>query len=61
MHVYAHVNTCDHGALGTGGMERAVHAATGMAGHTVAGGGRGQGGKCVCAVSMCEHVHVTRC
>lgn len=38
MHVCAHVNMCDHGAPGTGGMETAAHAATGMAEHTAAGG-----------------------
>lgn len=43
MHVCAHVNTCDHGALGTGGMETAAHAATGVAGHTAAGGREGTG------------------
>lgn len=60
MHVCAHVNTCDHGALGTGGMETAAHAATGMVEHTAAEVGRGQRGS-VCAVSMCEHVHGTQC
>lgn len=61
MHVCVHVNTCDHGALGTGGMETAAHAATGVAGHTAAGGreGTGQGG--MYAVGTSGHGHVTRC
>lgn len=42
MHVCAHVNMCGHGALGTGGMETAAHAATGMEEHTVARVGGGQ-------------------
>lgn len=52
MHVCAHVNTCDHGALGTGGMETAAHAATGMVEHTAAGSGERTERECVCR----EHV-----
>lgn len=47
-----HVSTCDHGALGTGGMETAAHAATGMEEHIVAGHGGQRGSVCVCR----EHV-----
>lgn len=54
-HSCAHVNMCDHGALGTGGMETAAHAATGMVEHTVAGGGERTEKKCVCR----EHVSMS--
>lgn len=54
MHVCAHVNKCDHGALGTGGMETAAHAATGMA-----EGGRGQ--KAVLCHERVEPVLVAGC
>lgn len=37
MHVYAR-DTCDHGALGAGGMKTAAHAVAGMVEHTAAGG-----------------------
>lgn len=51
----AHVNTCDHGALGTGGMGTAAHAATRMVEHTAAGGQERTEGS-VCAVSTCVRV-----
>lgn len=50
MHVCAHVNMCDHGALSTGGMEMAAHAAAGTGSTQRLEGGRGR--VCVC----CEHM-----
>lgn len=55
----AHVNTCDHGALGTGGMGTAAHAATGMVEHTAAGGQERTEGS-ACAVSTCVRGGGTR-